>query len=573
MFLTNLSCYRLLPAVLITALLALPALGQNSYREYPTAQQFQFEEIPQNIDKDERRALQDKNKAAKSAIKAGLDKVKAAMKGTGSFDSDEIKKYLDGYRFPQLTQEESLVDAGKTRDVFFRDFFPRSAPKSARVNFIKTAMPRLKRIAGDKNLSPAARINSVVIMAAFEDQALRSGSAAQPPQPSLESLDVLVAIYRGNQFPAYLRAAAFSGVIRHVQIDGAIRTPRISSEKTNALTTQVAKTWDQIIKSDPAFENDLNLWTMARSLEYMSGVRAPANQRVAFFDRMVALISYESKAPTWLKINAVRALSSLPTNGMDTAKVSSAVEQTSEFVAQVLIEEAEYIQNSVDELVFNNILYGDVDLAETGTDYSLDSGSGSNGRNSYEDSEFSGPRRGSAAKDEEVKATIELPTFQLNQIRRRVKLAIHTTRQWFGKDSLRRSVSPKHRSAIQNLDSVFAKIMNKTNVGIVDLAAEPALADGPGGGPGGAGSGTAGSAPKPAGSGSSQKEPGSECITCKLKEECERGGAEIANLVTNSMKSNAPGRNPGAGAQPRGGPPSGIPAAQPTASGAPPFAR
>ena len=144
------------------------------------------------------------------------------MKGTGSFDSDEIKKYLDGYRFPQLTQEESLVDAGKTRDVFFRDFFPRSAPKSARVNFIKTAMPRLKRIAGDKNLSPAARINSVVIMAAFEDQALRSGSAAQPPQPSLESLDVLAAIYRGNQFPAYLRAAAFSGVIRHVQIDGCL---------------------------------------------------------------------------------------------------------------------------------------------------------------------------------------------------------------------------------------------------------------------------------------------------------------------------------------------------------------
>jgi len=269
-----------------------------------------------------------------------------------------------------------LANAGAMRDGFIRAYLPSSLPAQARLNFIQNvAVPKLKAIVDDETLFPAARVNACVMLASLDEKLLDRRNRTAP-QPSLEALRVLNGVLQGNS-PEYLKASAFSGILRHVQIDGAVSSARIPDATTNALVGYVTQSWDKILTEDAELKDDLNLWKIGRSIEFMASVRAPA-RTADFFDRILALISEDSKAPVWVKINAVRAISQLPLTGMDQAKVNKAVEQVGDFVSKVLAAEAKNIQDGVDTLVYDNLLYDNVDLETKGTNYT-DTSSGSRG--------------------------------------------------------------------------------------------------------------------------------------------------------------------------------------------------
>ncbi len=462
-------------------------------------------------DAENRRELQKQNRDAKAAQKEGIRLIQNAMESGSSLQTADIKEYVDGYLLPRLTLKKELAKAGQLRDEFDRYFMSSKFSVAARTSFIKQiAVPGLKSIISNKKLSPAARVNAVVMLSQLDESPLVRISRT-PPRPSLDAFQELTAIFTNNASEPFLQAPAFSGILRHIEIDTAAGAQRIPQAELTSLTQFVSNMFDTIVKEDPELKDDFKRWKVGRAIDFMSKVR-PGAEAPAFFDRLSAVIAADSKAPTWIKLDAVRAIGKLPLTGIAAEKVNATVESIATFASSTLNQQATDIDESVKELIYDNILYDDVDLVVEGTNYKDNPrtsgfgggmgmgmggpgmggmggmgmgddgpGMGGPGMGGMGGPGMGGPgmgpgmgggRGGVVQNYEPPEPVVDLPTYELNLFRRKVKLVVFSVKELFAKDAIQNVVSANHKTAMTALDSVFEEFMEESNVGIVDLDVE-----------------------------------------------------------------------------------------------------
>ena len=348
----------LFPVCLLGMAMASPdsALAQN-LKELPMEEKYRMVEIDE--DAANKKQLSKINRAARAARKDGLKAVQAAL-ATGGANSAAVQEYLDGFVIPSMTMAENLRDAGKLRYDFDRAYLGTKNTGGSRVPFIQTVLlPRLKTLVENDDLSAAARVNAVIMISRLDDAPLVRATKTAP-RPSLAAFDSLVSIWQSGA-PEYVKVAALSGILRHMEIDDAIATPRIANDKKSQVMRSVTTDVDSILSDDPALKEDLNRWKVSKSIELMSKARLDG-QTGAYFDRMSAMLAKGSKVPKWVKLEALRGLSRLPMGGIGAAKINSLVESSVDYASQSLAEEANGLEDRVKSLVFNNILLDNNDL-------------------------------------------------------------------------------------------------------------------------------------------------------------------------------------------------------------------
>ena len=533
---------RLFPVCLLgtVATFLIPGSAEaQDFEELPLAEKYRIVEVDE--DDPNKKTLSKINRSAKSARKDGLKAIQAILQSGGGFDGDATVEYLDGYLIPSMTQAENLRDAGKFRYDFDRSYLGTKYTGASRVQFIQNVLlPRLKTLVNNDQIAPAARVNAVVLMSRLDDAPLVRASKT-PPRPSLAAFDSLIEIWKSGS-PDFVKAAAFSGILRHMEIDDAVATPRIANEKKSQLMSSVTSDVDAIIAEDPELKMDLNRWKVSKSLELMSKARLPG-QAEAFFDRMSGILAKDSKVSKWVKLEALRGLVRLPMNGIAPAKFNTLIESSVSYASQALDDEAKGLESRVEALVFDNILWDNNDLEVTGTNY-VDSpkaptGAGggmggmgmggmgmgmSGGGMSGGGMGMSGGGMGMGMSgggmgmgmgmgmgkggmkgmmgEEPPKPIVELPNFELNLSRRRIKLAVFSVHQLLELKPIQDAATERHKGELKPVVDRLQKFLNEdSNIGVIDL-------------------------------GKDEGEPETKSFAMQLKAACEKTSLELANAVS-----------------------------------------
>ena len=153
-------------------------------------------------------------------------------------------------------------------------------------------------------------------------------------------------------------------------------------------------------------------------------------------DAAVAIL--KSDAGMWLKLDSVQALNRIQTRSLGAPKNLSVAVAVSDFATQAIEGEAKAIQSTVDKIVFNGILQQNVDLLANPVDYQSedeDGGAGGSGRRGGGGSARAGVFGGGGtvgAGDPDDRPQFELPGYELNLARRRIKSVAYYCSQTLG---------------------------------------------------------------------------------------------------------------------------------------------
>lgn len=505
--------FAIAAAVAICALASHPVSAQQAkYKDLSDQILEKFQAPPQPFDASEedlskfRRKYKDQLRARRDASKAASD----LLENGGDPNNGAAKEFFDGYFFPAmtLTDFENTSTFGAQRREFLKDFLDRDITGSARSNMINLTLEWTKKIAEDTTLHPAVRLNAVYLMAILDEVPTDRG-AGQMPRPSSGAFQILKTIMTSadeDKHPQFLRVAAISGVQRHLEIEKMSGASFVTAGDKQAIANAV------IQHLDSAETDDVTYWLKRRAIQLLGLM---GNQQVA--SQAVKILENED-ASLWLKLDAVEAIAGVTLSGEDASKAAFAV---SEFCAKTLQAEGDSIKAAVDKLVNDNILFQDIDLAKTGIDFEKDTpaatgaagtADGNGGRGGGLGSGPDGGRGGGmgpgaggglgglgdgpggpggglggglggggrggggfgAATAGVNEPIVELPGYQLNLIRRRLKSLAYVASNTIGGDDgakgLARSVNDDVKELCnKTYSSLQLLLTKKSNVGLVDL--------------------------------------------------------------------------------------------------------
>ena len=301
--------------------------------------------------------------------------------------------------------------------------------------------------------------------------------------------------------PDFLRVAALAGIQRHVELD-AIFPGQIPGQQKDALLAEFQKVLDKT-ESDP-----VTYWLKRRAMQ-TTGFIASANST----DTIIKAIK-DPKAGIWLKLDAIDGLFKVnKETALPEAKSAEASLAIIEFLAEAIKKESTDIDNAVSKLVFDNILQQNKDLLTTGTNYSDDAaasvgafgggdsggglgggrGGGGPGLGGGMGGGMGGPGLGGGLGDGPgggmgggrggIQSTdsidrVELPTFQLNVIRRRLKALAYIGKNTLGGDDgekgLVKSISDEAtKKIVTGTITELDNLLKESNAGIIDLSEDP----------------------------------------------------------------------------------------------------
>ena len=226
---------------------------------------------------------------------------------------------------------------------------------------IDLAMRETQKIYEDKDLHPAARLNAVYIVGLLDDvPAVRIDN--QIPRPSKKAYAQLGSIFVSNdadKHPDFHKVAALAGIQRHVEIDN-LAGGQIDATQKNSLLTILG---NMLNKPE---NDDLSYWLKRRSMQ-MIGLIGDSNS----IDTVLAVLNSPDTG-MWLKLDAVNAISQLDMTGAGADKSLAASVAITEFIGKALETESKSIEAAVAKLVFDSMLFQNVDLEATGTNYQSD---------------------------------------------------------------------------------------------------------------------------------------------------------------------------------------------------------
>jgi hypothetical protein len=459
-----------------------PSLAQDAapkYKIISTSQKYRDVDL-EGLAPEARRAASEKNSKAR---RARSEAKTAARKGIESGNVDAAKPYLNGFVYPSMTQPEQLSEAGTMRDSFFRTYLRSDLNQGARQQLINgSVLPAMQTIASGADYYPAARLNAIAMIGRLDDRGLvRNGSNTTPPIPSAAAFKFLSSALSNANMPPYLKAAAMQGITRHLKIDRAANGRLLDDGDRNTLTTFAVNTIQGKTAGQDKWQDELSYWLKRRSVQLIGEVGKPGDGG-ALIDMLVGIANDETQT-LWMQFDAVQALRKIDFTGVPAAKASEVVLGTANFLQRSLSQEAARIENLTDDLIYKGILYGDTDLEVEGTRYATNIGksggvAGMGGMmmgGGPDDADMMGMGgfgmgMPGSVNEEPPAVLVELPNYQLNLIRRRMKILAYTCNDLLeNAKGLAPATGEKEKQLISDIAKFTEKFMKDSSTGIVNL--------------------------------------------------------------------------------------------------------
>ncbi len=350
-----------LVAAIASATFCQLALAQNpQFASLEVAKKYSVELPPYNADAAEIASYKKDSRDAERNQRDSLAKVKTILNSNGSISDPIIADYFDGFEFPSMTTLDSRVlsTLGERRTKFIKDFLSPTVSGNVRNGMIDLTINATQKICADSSLHPAARLNAVYLLGML-DQVAPVRTPVQLPVPSKTAFDSLRKILDSpdtKSFPAYLKVAALAGIQRHVEVDRAVGGQISAADKQALLQTALG------FLDDPKTD-DLSYWLKRRGMQLIGLIGDPRS-----VDRVIAVLKSED-AGIWLRFDALEAIGKLNLSTDSLAKNMEVTLAITEFLAASFENESKAIKAAVDNLVYRELLFEDVDLTVTGTNY------------------------------------------------------------------------------------------------------------------------------------------------------------------------------------------------------------
>ncbi|MDG1511981.1 MAG: hypothetical protein P8R31_09815 [Mariniblastus sp.] len=474
-----------------TAVLALAVCSQSALAQFesiPMNPRYATELPPFDADEDQMDANKKANRASEKNQRDDLSKIRSLLSSGGSpADNPLVEQYFKGYVFPSMTIVDNRVlsQLGDMRAKFLKDFFDPRISSAARAALIDLTIQQAREAYRNNSLHPAARLNMVYLIGML-DQTPGVRLPPQFPVPSESAFDSLGDILKSADLPAFLKVAALAGIQRHVEIDNITNQGQL----TDADKTFLTEKGNEYL--DAPSQDDLSYWLKRRGMQLLGELGAATTLKKA-----VSVIQSKDTG-FWVKFDAMEAIGKLNLAGNDAAESLAATKAIAEFASSALLQESEAINGAIKQLVYDQILFQDLDLIATPTDYSSgasvsgSSGAGGGGTDGGRSGggKFSGGSgmgmgmgagmgagAGGLGASNEMPAgeILELPVYQLNVFRRRIKTIALTTSQILGgadgTGGMAKLVDDTGKDLIKKVNGELASLLQDSNVGIVDLDA------------------------------------------------------------------------------------------------------
>ena len=493
---------------------------------------------------DARSAARRRNSEARKVRNAARD---AAREGIASGNMVPVKDYFNGYLFPQMTQAEKLKESGSLRDSFFRTFFKADVNEASRKKVISEVISPAMQAIATGNYSPAARLNAIALLGRLDESALvKNGARVRPPRPSSAAFQFLSRQLSDASAPAWLKAAAIQGLVRHLQIDAAVNGQLLNDGQRDRLETFATNTLDGKSAGQADWSKDLDYWLKRRSVQLLGLLGRPgAGGNV--IGRLVSVAGDESQT-AWMQLDAVKSLRTIDFTGASEPQVSKVMVTVVQFLQRQLATEDQTIGALLDDLIYKNILYGDEDLVVSGTHYSKNvakaprgGGFSRMGRGDDEMEEMmdgssgrgmggSMGKGGSSGKGmEEPVFLVELPNYQLNLVRRRMKINAFTANDVLqSANGLEAAASAKDKQLRLAINKFCVTFLKDSSIGLVDVGKEKDEFDG-------------------------EMMMQKKSFSSQLQQVCRDGSSELKTILTRHAGEGGLGDAPREEAKPKGG--------------------
>lgn len=474
-----------------TAVLALAVGSQSALAQFesiPMNPRYVTQLPPFDADEEQMEATKKANRTNEKNLRDDLSKIRSLLNNGGSpADNPLVEQYLKGYVFPSMTiiDNRVLSQLGNMRAKFLKDFFDPRISAGARGALIDLTIQQAREAYRNNSLHPAARLNMVYLIGML-DQTPGVRLPPQFPVPSRSAYDSLSDILKSADLPAFLKVAALAGIQRHVEIDNITKNGQLTDADKTFLTGKSNEYLDA-----PA-QDDLSYWLKRRGMQLLGELG-----NATTLEKAVSVIQSKD-AGFWVKFDAMEAIGKLNLAGTDAAQSLAATKAVAEFASSALLQESEAINGAIKQLVYDQILYQDLDLIASPTDYSsgaaVSSSSGGGGTDGGRSGGNSGKFTGGsgmgmgmgagmgagagglgASNETPAGEILELPVYQLNVFRRRIKTIALTTSQILGgadgTGGLAKLVDESGKDLIKKVNGELSSLLEESNVGIVDLDA------------------------------------------------------------------------------------------------------
>lgn len=356
----SISLAWLISALVIATLCQLASAQDQRYSSLEMSEKYRVELAPFDADDDQLKDIKSANRGAERTQRESLSKVKDIVNNNGNISDPIIADYFEGYAFPAMTTVDNRVlsNLGSTRTRFIKDFLGSDVTGTTRAGMIDLTIRAMDSIRSNDTLHPSARLNAVYLLGMLDDTAAVR-VPVRLPVPSKAAYTSLNQILDSNDdksSPAYLKVAALAGIQRHVEIDRLVGGGQLSAAEKQALLAKAGAFLD-----DPK-DDDLTYWLKRRGMQLIGLIGDPQS-----VDRVLAVLNSDDAA-FWLKFDALEAIGQLNLTDGSPKNMEAAVAAT-QFVATSLENESKSIEAALDKLVYDQILYQDVDLKQTGTNY------------------------------------------------------------------------------------------------------------------------------------------------------------------------------------------------------------
>ncbi len=403
----------------------------------------------------QQRAWSKENRRALDAIREGRTTVGSVLAAGGDVSSDpEARKFLEDYAFPSMTQTDAdtLSSLGMKRQEFLKNYLSSRVTGNARIRMIDFTVEKLQAYSVDATLHPSARLNAVVLLSQLTDRPL-DGDRRQTPIASRKATAALQGILRGedkNQYPEFLKLAALSGVKRQLEMNF-----KSGQAVNRAIRDQLVDVVTQVLPVETDREKDAVGYWKKRQAVQLAGLLNDAK----VLPLLMAIMN-DDVSSLEMKLDAVRSISQAGVIGTDPKTNNTVLLAICKFARTAVGNEAVHLQDSVEKMVRDGFFFGDKDLRQTGVDFEP----------GLEKDKRTGDFNG--GRDSETPPLVELPNYQLNISRNRIRSVALSCQQAIGVTSqsgLRQHLDTKAGTLASRTVGLLGSLLEKSSVGLIDV--------------------------------------------------------------------------------------------------------
>ncbi len=433
----------------------------------------------------------------KIEIRNAEDAFEAAM-DSGSL-TPAASEYLTDYLFPSMTQldVQSLSSLGQQRADFLKSYLDDDYTGPVRQQLIQLTLDRMTQYMVNPEFHPAVRLNAAYLIGQLDSTPAVRGS--QAPQPAAAAVQALVTAFTTDdpqRYPAFIKIAALAGIQRNAKI-----AKEAGNQLDQGVRDQVTAELNRLL-GQPTSDDPTTYWLKRRAFQ-VGGLIGNSQTVKHMLDTLKS-----KDEPFWLQIDALNAINELSVLSVQPAENDAAANTITEFVVEALRKESKRVESKLDQLVYDNILFSDKDLVQTGSNFAGDAatgspsgrggggglgrggiggggapegggsigggglGAGGLGGGALGGGGLGGGLGGATSVSTSTNNKLELPNYELDSVRSRLKSVAIYSIEALGKDTqsgLRRYLSPNAETMVKKVVADLETLHRRANLGIIDL--------------------------------------------------------------------------------------------------------